>query len=364
MILHLYFARRFLKTFLGVFAGFAVMLFLFDLVDQMRRFDGASLSFGALLRLTLLHVPESLYRILPLVTILATLALFLALARSSELVVTRAAGRSALRSLTAPLLVAFLLGVVSVLVFNPIVAGTTKQYETAAAALTGSADAALSVSREGLFLRQGDGERQTVIRAARASFDGTSLHDVTFLTFTPDSGPELRLRAATAQLSTGQWVLQDAKRWDLTDPNPERTSELAARMEVPTSMTSDQILDSFGQPSAIPLWELPGFIVRLEEAGFSARKHRIWFQMELAAPLLMMAMVLIGASFTMRRTRSSRTGLMVLTALGLGFTLYFIRNFAQILAENGQIPILLAAWGPPVAALLLPMGPLLHWEDG
>ena len=86
--------------------------------------------------------------------------------------------------------------------------------------------------------------------------------------------------------------------------------------------------------------------------------------MELSLPLLLAAMVLVGAGFTMRHTRFGRTGLMVMLALGMGFSLYFIRNFAQILGENGQIPILLAAWGPPIAALLLPLGLLLHWEDG
>ena len=55
---------------------------------------------------------------------------------------------------------------------------------------------------------------------------------------------------------------------------------------------------------------------------------------------------------------------MVLMAIGLGFTLYFIRNFAAILGENGQIPIVLAAWGPPIAAILLPLALLLHLEDG
>ena len=55
---------------------------------------------------------------------------------------------------------------------------------------------------------------------------------------------------------------------------------------------------------------------------------------------------------------------MVLMAIRLGFTLYFIRNFAQILGESGQIPVLLAAWGPPVAAVLLPLGLILHLEDG
>ena len=66
--------------------------------------------------------------------------------------------------------------------------------------------------------------------------------------------------------------------------------------------------------------------------------------------LLLVAMVLVAAGFTMRHTRFGRTGVMVLMALGLGFALYFVRNFAQVLGENGQIPPLLAAWGPPSAA--------------
>jgi lipopolysaccharide export system permease protein len=42
----------------------------------------------------------------------------------------------------------------------------------------------------------------------------------------------------------------------------------------------------------------------------------------------------------------------------------FLRNFAQVLGETGQIPALLAAWGPPVAAVMLSLGLLLHLEDG
>ena len=66
----------------------------------------------------------------------------------------------------------------------------------------------------------------------------------------------------------------------------------------------------------------------------------------------------------MRHTRFGGTGVAVLCAVLLGFGLYFIRSFAQILGENGQIPILLAAWAPPVASVLLALGLLLHAEDG
>ena len=111
-------------------------------------------------------------------------------------------------------------------------------------------------------------------------------------------------------------------------------------------------------------WNLPGYINDLERAGFSARAHRVWLQMELALPLLLASMVLIAAGFTMRHARFGKTGSMVLLALAGGFAIFFLRNFAQVLGENGQIPILIAAWIPPIAAIMLALGLLLHLEDG
>ncbi len=365
MTLHLYFARRFFKSFLSILMVFFLILSLIDLVEQIRRFGSTDASFGKLVILAFLNVPESLYRILPLIMILATLALFLGLARSSELVVTRASGRSALMSLVAPVALAVLIGVIAVAAFNPIVAATQKQYETEVARISGEAST-LSVSAEGLWLRQGSRQGQTVIRADRSNLDGTVLFGVTFLGYDSEGQPTFRIEARTAELVPGAWSITDAKEWrfDTDAAIPEVDAFESEKLSLASNLTRNQILDSFGTPSAIPIWELPGFIRRLEAAGFSARIHRTFLQMELSLPVLLVAMVLVGAGFTMRHTRFGRTGSMVLMALALGFSLYFIRNFAAILGENGQIPILLAAWGPPVAAVLLPLGLLLHLEDG
>jgi len=245
------------------------------------------------------------------------------------------------------------------------VAATQKQYEKISSRLSGE-ESTLSVSAEGLWLRQGSSEGQTVIRANRANLDGTQLFGVTFLGFDAEGKSVYRIEAEEAQLVPGAWSITNAKEWRFGGPAiiPEVDSFETEKMSLASNLTRNQILDSFGTPSAIPIWELPGFISRLEAAGFSARTHRTFFHMELALPILLAAMVLVGAGFTMRHTRFGRTGFMVIFALGLGFTLYFIRNFAGILGENGQIPVVMAAWGPPVAALLLPLGLLLHLEDG
>jgi lipopolysaccharide export system permease protein len=154
MILHYYFGRRFLRSFVSVLLIFFAVLTLIALIEQIRRFGGSEAGFSTLLLLAALNVPGSLYRILPLIMILATLALFLGLARSSELVVTRAAGRSALKSLVAPVLLSIAIGVIGVAAGNPIVAATQKQYEKIASRLSGQ-ESTLSVSSEGLWLRQG-----------------------------------------------------------------------------------------------------------------------------------------------------------------------------------------------------------------
>lgn len=364
MRLHLYFARRYLVTFLAVLAAFFLILSLFDLLEQIRRYGDRGASFGGLLTLTLLNVPKSLYRVLPLITIIASIFLFLSLARSSELVVARAAGRSIGATLLAPVLVAIGLGAVAVALVNPIVAATMTRYESLADDYRMNGSSTLSVTREGLWLRQADENGQTVIRAARASLDGTRLTGATFLAFDAAGHPVSRIEAAEATLVPGAWEISGAKKWPLASDNPERDATEQARIALPSSLTPDEILDSFGDPAAISVWNLPGFIERLEAAGFSARIHRVFYQMELSLPLLMAAMTLVGAGFTMRHTRLGRTGIMVFLALGTGFALYFVRNLAQILGENGQIPILLAAWAPAVATLLLPIALILHLEDG
>jgi len=364
VILHRYFARRFALTFLMVFGLFFVISILLDLIEQLRLYSGPNTAFRDILSLTLLNTPQSIYRILPLVMILATIGLFLSLARSSEMVVTRAAGRSALRALVAPVIVTLAIGGIGVAVFNPIVAATSRQAELRAGVMAGH-DNVLNISSDGLWLRQGTERGQTVIRAVGTNLNGTELRDATFITFTFADGPTRRIEADRADLTAGAWQLHGVKIWPLSGAaNPEAGATTLETYEIPSTLTPDQIRDSFGAPSSISIWELPGFIRRLETAGFAARRHQMWFQSELAMPLFLVAVVLIASGFTMRHQRGGRVGLMVLTAILLSFGLYFLRNFASILGESGQIPIALAAWAPPVAGVALSLGFLLHMEDG
>ena len=65
----------------------------------------------------------------------------------------------------------------------PLVAATSKAYDAKRAGLSQGGGSVLSVADTGLWLRQGSGDGQTVIQAARSNLDGTELYGVTFLGF-------------------------------------------------------------------------------------------------------------------------------------------------------------------------------------
>lgn len=365
MILHLYFARRFITGFLLISAVLFALLVLVDMVEQARRFSGYDIGWQKILGLTLLNTPETLNLILPLIMILATVILFISLARSSELVVTRAAGRSALSALQAPVWVAFIIGVMAVGMLNPIVAATAQRYVQVTETIRAGGATALSISNEGLWLRQGGELGQTVIRAWRSNADASVLYDVTFISYAPGGGPNRRIEADSAALDNEGWVLKNVKSWQLqTGVNAEGNAATYETLTLPSTLTLDRIRESISDPGVVSIYELPAFIQQLEQAGFSPQRHKVWLQTELARPFFLVAMVLVASAFTMRHTRFGGTGVAVLASVLLGFGLYFVRSFAQILGENGQIPVILAAWAPPAASILLALGLLLHAEDG
>lgn len=369
MILARYVARRFVRSFLLIAGVFFLILMLTDMIEIIRRFSDENINLGQAIKLAILHIAGSFYEILPLITVLGGITLFLGLARSSEMVAIRASGRSALKVVRAPAVAAILIGMLLVGLMNPLVAVTGHHFDEAAAQLKQEAQQTVSVGDNALWLRQalldqGKEAGQIVIRANRASPDASTLYRATFMIFDKESGPMRRIEAEEAHLSSGEWQLKGVKDYALDQPNPEAVAKEYTRLQLASDLTAQRIREGFGRPDVIPIWQLPSFINGLERAGFGAVRYRVWFQMELARPFLMAAMVLIAAAFTMQHMRGRNTGVAVLLAFGAGIGLFLLRNMAQILGDNGQIHPLMAGWGPPLVGILLALGLILQREDG
>ena len=83
-----------------------------------------------------------------------------------------------------------------------------------------------------------------------------------------------------------------------------------------------------------------------------------------ATPLLLAAMIMLAAAFSLRPQRQGHVVLVIVLGLLAGFLLYFLSNFVFALGLSGKIPVILAGWAPAVISAMLGMALLLHLEDG
>ena len=298
-------------------------------------------------------------KVLPFAALFGGMLAFVRLTRTNQLVVARAAGLSVWQFLFPALVIALLAGFLVVMVFNPLASATTSLYESLESKHLRGRASLLAVSKSGLWLRQADTNGQSVIHALGVSQHGAELSDV--IVFLYDSGGRFtgRIDARVAVLEAGYWQLADT-----LITGPDQPAKRAGEYQLPTTLTLAQIQDSFASPETMSFWSLPRFIETLEKAGFSALRHRLHWHSVLAGPLLLCAMVLIAATFSIRLTRRGGAGLLVAGGVFAGFLLYFLSDVVYAMGLSGAIPVVLAAWAPAGIFALLGLTMLLHLEDG
>lgn len=345
----------------GLVFGLCVTLgFVIDIVELLNRTAGReAVALSTITGMALLKLPNLTEKMMPFAVLFGAIWSFARMTRSQELVVARASGVSAWLFLAPAIVVSLLIGIFMTTVYNPFASRLISRYEELEARYIRGRSSLLAVSSNGLWLRQGDEKGQTVIHALRVSDSGLKLQDVILFIYEGKDAFRGRIDAKTAQLLRGQWRLEQA--WVT---GPDRPAVFYPTLDVKTSLTHDQIQESFATPDTIAFWDLPSFIGQAEAAGFSAVKHRLHYHALLAGPVLLCAMIFVAAAFSLRLARLGGAARLILSGVLTGFLLYFFTDVTHALGTSGIVPVALSAWAPATTALLLGMASLFNQEDG
>jgi lipopolysaccharide export system permease protein len=357
--LYRYLAVQFLVGVTVVYVLFLVMAFSIDIVDLLNRTAGHNVATSVAIGMAVLQLPDLGQKMLPFAILLGGVFTFVRLSRSRELVATRAAGVSAWDFLLPPLTVSVLIGVFVVTLFTPISARMFSEFAGLEARYVKGQESRLSVSINGLWLRQGDTKQQSVIHALRVAQQGEHLEDVLVLLYGANDHFLGRIDAKTAQLHDSFWTLNDA--WvSGTGGSPKHHDSY----KLPTTLTPEQIVESSASPDTLSFWDLPGYIRAAQAAGFSATKYQLYLYTLYALPALFAAMVFMAASFSLRLGREGGVARVILLSAACGFGVYFFQDLTNVLGRSGAVPILLAATAPALASILIGMTLVFSQEDG
>ncbi|MDE2184019.1 MAG: LPS export ABC transporter permease LptG [Alphaproteobacteria bacterium] len=357
--LYRYLARQFLIG-VGIWcAAILTLAFSIDVVNILNRTTGHAISPAIAVGMALLQLPDLGQQFLPFAVLFGGVHCFIGLSRHQELVATRAAGISAWDFLVPPLAMAVSIGVFAVLVVTPVSSRMLGQFAALEAKYIKGEASQLSISQNGLWLRQGSTDAQSVIHALSVADQGVRLENVIVFLYGPHDRVEGRIDAKSARLTEGAWILRDA--WASGRDGLVRHYD---RYETKTTLTPAQIQESFAPPDTLSFWDLPRFIRSAESAGFSATRYRLYLFTLLSLPILFAAMVFMAASFSLKLARTGGLGRIVLISALSGFAVYFFSDVTRALGMSGILPVALAATAPAAAAILIGMTLVFQQEDG
>jgi len=353
--LSLYIARRFAATLAVLLLAVAIVIFLADYIEVLRRFSGnAGFSAALGVELAAMRTPLLLDTALPFAFLFGALLSLLGLSRKLELVVARASGVSAWGFLRAPFAVALLFGALATAILNPVAVSLKERAERLEAQLSGSARWG-----SGHWFRQEGSAGASIVHAGAASDDGSFLFGVTAFVFGQEGEFREKVSAVRAEYAPGRWLMDDA-----VVASAQQAPATVPLYELFTDLNADELRRSFVEPEAISVWSLPGFIATAERTGVESESFRVAFHALVSRPFFLVAMVLIAATVSLRLTRYGGTWRLVLTGAAIGFLLYALTEIASDLGGNGIIDPVLAAWLPPLIAMILGSTALLYQEDG
>lgn len=354
-----YIGRRFLQNFGIVLVPIAGVSWLIDTVDISRRAALRSLDFEIALEMSTFKLMHTIEDLVPFVILLAAMMTFFRLTRDHELAVIRGSGVSIWQFAAPAVLLALLIGGVRVAAFNPVAATLYARYEQMNAIYFYGRPNTVTLSPTGLWIRQVEGGTTSIVHARRVLSDDLELSGITVFNFGAGERFTSRIDAPTGRLQGGFWVLDHP-----TISAPDAASREINQVRIPTLLTPERIQGTLASPETVSFWDMPGFIQLLEAAGFPTVRHVFYWHRLVASPFLLVAIVLVAATFSLRQPRRGGAAVILGCGVVVGFSIFLMSNIVAAFGRGGVIPPPVAAWSPSVVWTLLATAALLHLEDG
>jgi lipopolysaccharide export system permease protein len=351
---------RFLKMIAVVFCAVTTVAFLVDFFEFARRAAGLpGYTIAMSLERSALRLPFTMEIAVPFVVQFAAIGLLSMAARRSEFVVLRGAGLSALQFIAPLCVISFVLGILVIVVLNPVAVRATSAAKLVEGRISG-VESRPSFDQAPLWMARRVGDELVVIGARNQRNGGLDLQDVTYLRFNAAGGVAERVDAKAASFAGERLIFSNATR----ELDERKVREQVDRYSVPIQFSQETFREQFGDPNEITFFDLTRAISGADETGHAGNPLKIRFYSLLCLPFLLVGMVLLSTPISIRFERAGTSAVVMGSAVLLGFSLHAVSVIVKSLGSAGILQPFLAASIPALIATSGGMLWLLQTEDG
>lgn len=351
------------KLILGACVGpfmFGILIFVLIFVAGDLLFQAARLiiehgvAFSVVIRLFFYRMPEVVVMTIPMSSLLATLLGMSTLSGNSELIALKSLGISFKRILRPILLASILIAIIALTLnetfvpFASIAADRLMKFEI----LKNQASAV----QEKVFLREEEnGKLKRVLYVDELDPDAGLMSGIMMHEFNDEGGLTATLNARRGTWQNSQWWIEDGRMYDVSKTGEVSLLLRFERQRLAIKLSPQQLQRSTRKPADMSARELWSYINQAQTitAGTDIAKLWVIFHLKLAVPWACVIMAVLGAGFGASRRGRSGGGVGFGISVVMVFAYYVVMSLCRALGESGNLPAVIAGWGPNIVFIAL-----------
>ncbi|WP_299264199.1 LPS export ABC transporter permease LptG [uncultured Psychrosphaera sp.] len=317
---------------------------LFRFIDQIMYIGRGDFTFLTAVIFTFYSVPQDLEMFFPMAAMIGGLVALGAMATNSELIVMQAVGMSKANIVTAVLKSSTIL-ILIMMVFSewgvPYATQSAKEIKTQAVS-----GGQLYSAEQGLWAKDAD----AFINIKEVTEDG-ELINVTVFDFDEELKLTQQINAKSAQISNGNWLLNDVviKHWNSNKIEITKIDLLPW----PTDLSPEKLGVVSVKPERMAVSDLVDYLSYLNKNEQSASRYELALWRKIFQPFNIAVMLLLALSFIFGPLRSVTMGARVILGILTGFSFFLFDKIFGSVSLIYEVPTVIGAFTPTLIFSLI-----------
>ena len=345
-----YLITGYCKVLINWILVFICLGVILNLFEEIEFFKNINSDVFLPIVLTLSYIPNLIFiNLMPFVIFLSAMWYFISIKQNNELLTLKVFGYSNLKIISIIGLVAFIWGILILLIINPITSNMVKYYEQTKSNYSKDTDHLVTINRNGVWIKEKQNNNLIIINAAKLEND--FLIDISINIISKNNLIKKRIESDKANVKDNLWIIENPKIFEF-DIEGNIELENLKILEFNSFYNLKKLNSLYKNLDTISFIELISdykkLILRGYEKSTVAEKINSFF----ALPFFLFLMIVLAAIFTVNNRSSNNINYLLIAVLSCAI-IYYMKDLSVALGKSDRLSPELSVWIPIIVIGLI-----------
>ena len=328
----------FYKSIFFVISIMFGLVFLLNILTELEFFKGIDVNMNFTLFLSLINSPIMIFEMFPFILLISTQLFFIKFFENKEMEIFKYTGLKNSKIIGILGILSFITGlIVSVLLYN-FSSSLKNLYLELKSNYTTDGKYLAVITKNGLWIKDKIGENILITNSS--AIENNYLIENYITEFNSDFKILRNIQAEKLDITNNTWIAKNAKIYFKND------YQNVEDFKIKTNFNSERIQTLYSNLSALSLIELIELRDNYKNLNYSITDINIHLLKILIYPIFLVLITLFSSSIMLATKNVNNITLKILIGLFFSVIIYYINNFAYVLASTEKLPVFLSLFLP------------------